>query len=1685
MASHMKPLAAVTSQIEQNQSVTLDEATAGVRLLAFLKRVFPHQKEFCVTGCQLSTAPPSGIGAGTALTWSGHFQQLFPWKQVRVDMSLFDVSSEPAAAPERQTVFRLTIPPESDAVSYFKESGARDLEDILSTIRFTPQPMLFSSVDYSLLPQDDRTFYPDWCATQWSKAQIRKGLNFQVQGTLDDELTGYVWELLQQRDGGEPRLAETGVIAALIAAGEQGAYVLFSRQIPDAAVQCGSLQLKLTGIRLMLPLTEEEELGVQIGFDGAVTIGSRALTIQADLHPYYPELSLSCRNFPSLQEIVTLLQSGQPSGNPGDRAPSVLPEPLTPVLADLLSIYLSELTVVLDLTEPSVRALSLAVATQKPIQVIPDIISIAPTLAMQIYAPFDAKMRVIEGTIAGQWLFGEGPAAVAINTTLSIPALDFFAGLPEKKTLSLKALLARLNAGIELGDKDLTITTMEVAGNYSTKSFSAQLGVDAGGTWTFQLAGKSYGLTNIAIWLAYVGSEGTSAAQTSLGMEGHVTLAGANFVLSAEYDADQGWTLSGGTALGTTIDLTAISQELLQSTSSLSLPDGFPSVTLSDILVTAAPTSGYVSVSGKTSVDWGFNGLRLTVEHFSFERSGGMISARILVDLTIPDVVTLRLSADKQTTTTGGWEFKGNTGQRIELKKLVQALDPNAALPPALEGLSVDNLAVSFNTGTKSVAFRCQGTIPLGADGPILACRVDMVMDGTTKKAALGGTLTVGDVEFTLEFEKDHTKKAMRATWQYQEGKPRLDLKAIGDGRLDLSALGDQLIPTRAGLALTIEPRETRLSLACEIGRLEAAFLLVSRKEPPATIVAFGLRPPNLSTRELGALGKALDPHNIALKDLVILAANDTLTPGANGSNLDLANKPYPISKGLFLQGSLEFEQTSFRYPFECRLGDEPPEAPAGAQSGNGTSEGELSAVRANTSVRTGTAPAENKTGSAEGGNNVKVGRTIGPVTFRKVRFELRKASNGQHVYVLLDASLGSGGFELDLHGFNLNFPLTLPLELVKDARKVTEIGVGLDGLSIAYAKPPLAICGGFARKTAQPPYEGYLYEGHLLIKTDVFQIAVVGSYGTIKVGEERKPSMFLYGAYVGAVGGPPAFFVTGLALGGGYNMRLALPPVEQVAEFPLVTAVTDPGRFDMAKLRSAVVPSSGDYWLAIGVKFTSFKIADSFALFSVVFGNRLQFALLGVTKLTLPAGGGPGSCAVYAELQIRAVLDPDAGLLSIEGRLTDNSFVFDTRIRLIGGFAFFVWFGKAKEAGDFVISLGGYHPEFLPPPHYPVVPRVGIRAQLSKELTIVGEAYLALTPSCLMAGIKLAAVFESGNLTAAFVAYADFLIAWAPFSYDAKVGMGIAVTYRSVRTFKLEIAATLHIWGPPFAGTATVTLWIVSFTVRFGAAQGAPPSTLDWGDFQKAFLPPPAAQGLSVERTAAGAVLNTIRLTEGMVREVKKDKQGIEVTYRVANPHELMIETDSVVPCTEVTLGSQKHHDACSLGIRPMGKTSLTSVQAVSLTTSAGANIEGKFTAVEWSRKNYPEALWSPTTAAGQPEAKMIAGVSSGVVLRVRPTPPLHRLGPFAIAQFAYATIPKTIPWGVPPKRPTAIDRRFETVAVTNVLRDQIRECLVQRGAKPRIARPGPSSWNDIAITKPSERFQAPPTCAALGQSL
>jgi hypothetical protein len=245
---------------------------------------------------------------------------------------------------------------------------------------------------------------------------------------------------------------------------------------------------------------------------------------------------------------------------------------------------------------------------------------------------------------------------------------------------------------------------------------------------------------------------------------------------------------------------------------------------------------------------------------------------------------------------------------------------------------------------------------------------------------------------------------------------------------------------------------------------------------------------------------------------------------------------------------------------------------------------------------------------------------------------------------------------------------------------------------------------------------------------------------------------------------------------------------------------------------------------------------------------------------------------------------------------------------------------------------------------------------------------------------------------------------------------------------------------------------------------------------------------------------LSTIRITDGLVREVKNEED--KLTYRIVNPHELVIETDSVVPCTEVGVGAISQLAAAKIGIRPMAATTLKSSHKVSIkrhdVSPDKSSFDTQFKPVRWMRKSFPEALWSDKAASDEPEARMIEDVPSGVVLRVVPNELTHHVGPFPINNFANEWLnDKNIAWSLAAPLPTPITKEAMSEVLAGRLRDDkprrnnIRNCLVNHWNCPeqppvsgRDAR-----WNVFALTrtseKPFEHFQAPPTCAALGQSL
>ncbi len=645
-----------------------------------------------------------------------------------------------------------------------------------------------------------------------------------------------------------------------------------------------------------------------------------------------------------------------------------------------------------------------------------------------------------------------------------------------------------------------------------------------------------------------------------------------------------------------------------------------------------------------------------------------------------------------------------------------------------------------------------------------------------------------------------------------------------------------------------------------------------------------------------------------------------------------------------------------------------------------------------------GSPPAATPTVTADSVKWFEIEKSLGPLTVRRIGV----LYEDQKVGIKFDASLALSVLTFNLEGLGLRYALkgsTEPSEILKN------LDFTLDGMGLSLGSGPIEIGGSLVRV----PGVNLELEGALLIRTAAFSFSALGSYadlnGTI--------SVMAFAVLLKELGDPTgtgAFVVTGLAFGFGVNRKLRLPTIEHVRDFPLVQAAM--GKQDLAtvaslplKLRDYVSPSAGDFWIAAGIKVNSFVVLDSFLLLSVSWGAEIEIGLLGLSRMTMPPLVQPEKAIASAELALRGVIRITEGLIQFEARLTENSFIFSKACRLTGGFAFCVWFA-GPHAGDFIVSLGGYHPAFVRPPHYPLVPRLGMQLQIGKELSITGEAYFALTTSCVMAGGKLSAVFKSGGIEAWFIAYADFLMNWQPFYYQAAMGitLGIALRLGSL-VLRLELSVELKLQGPPFGGEARVTLWIISFTIPFGTPASAPPP-LTAGEFVNKCLPKSSPQATSPD-------IFSVRITGGLIRE--QEVQAEKRTARIVNAHRLSLSVQSVIPCTEFAGLGKGTTAKTDCGIRSMGKTKLQSVLSV---TVNGIDA-GKQVKISPITGNVPDAMWGKSEKEGivptpkKPETKTI-DAALGVRIESIPLPPVGSLAPIPISKLTYEVIPKRVDWHV-----------------------------------------------------------------------
>ncbi|EEY21592.1 conserved hypothetical protein [Verticillium alfalfae VaMs.102] len=421
-----------------------------------------------------------------------------------------------------------------------------------------------------------------------------------------------------------------------------------------------------------------------------------------------------------------------------------------------------------------------------------------------------------------------------------------------------------------------------------------------------------------------------------------------------------------------------------------------------------------------------------------------------------------------------------------------------------------------------------------------------------------------------------------------------------------------------------------------------------------------------------------------------------------------------------------------------------------------------------------------------------------------------------------------------------------------------------------------------FSTSMATEMKDGVYYAGGLIIGFEPWMIQAVGVYGEVakpslpspqsqrsgfmmEAAEDDKKDTFTMVFIIFKLNGPLFTIgfadIAGLTGGAGVNSNVRLPNAATVLDFPFVKPRgTDTSGGPLKALKGLLKPDSGEpwftaregsFWVAAGLRATAFQMLAVDAVVVVQLNPDVQLGIYAVAVCDVPTPASPIKFA-HVELGIACTLDIAAGVFKVEAQLSPQSFVLHESCHLTGGLALFSWFGDSPYAGDWVMTIGGFHQAFDKPLQYPRPPRLGIAWSLGENLRITGEAYFAITPRVCMGGGRLHAQLTLGALSAWFDAFLDFLINYRPFYFAAVGGVSIGVRFSldlwlvTIR-ISCEIGATLTVAGPPMAGTVHVDFWVFGFDVDFGDSAGmARPDRLSLGDF-KALALKSASSGVSV----------------------------------------------------------------------------------------------------------------------------------------------------------------------------------------------------------------------------------------------
>lgn len=548
----------------------------------------------------------------------------------------------------------------------------------------------------------------------------------------------------------------------------------------------------------------------------------------------------------------------------------------------------------------------------------------------------------------------------------------------------------------------------------------------------------------------------------------------------------------------------------------------------------------------------------------------------------------------------------------------------------------------------------------------------------------------------------------------------------------------------------------------------------------------------------------------------------------------------------------------------------------------------------------------------------IAIQKGFGPLYLEQVGFGATTPQGKlERISLLMDGSVSMFGLTCAVDDLQITYFVSKG-----DFFKAENWAVDLAGLAVSADMAGVSIAGGLLKQTTD---QGIEYLGMLLGRFAVYGITIYGGYGEGVQDGQKFTAFFAVGAVNGPIGGPPAFFLTGIGGGFGINRKLIVPTdLSRFGDYPLIQALDIAAKpqkpMDQLRALGAFFPMrKGTFWFAAGLSFNSFALVDGIAVVAVEIGDGLDINLLGLARMALPR---PQVALVSIELALLVRFSSSEGVLWVQGQLTDNSWLLYPDIKLTGGFAYVLWF-KGEHKGEFVLTLGGYHPDF----HrdgYPVVPRLGMRWSIGDAIVIKSGSYFALTSEALMAGGDFEASAHFGPAWAEVKFGAHGIVYFDPFHYHvyayARIAAGVTIDtwlFGEV-TFSINIGARIDVTGPDFHGKAEFDVGPIGLTVEFGGSDKAQVQPLAADAFITKYLAPADGGG----GAQAHAVMTAAGAQPSKGKDSTPDGSSVRPFVVVA---EFALTFTSTVPAVTVTrvqaatTPTTTHAASGALGVAPM----------------------------------------------------------------------------------------------------------------------------------------------------------------------